>query len=78
MTSTEQGASCTTRRLTLPNACRPLSRRLPITTKAIAESLYEEFEEPLYSPPPMLARMVEARLLGRKTGRGFHTYRENR
>lgn len=44
------------------------------TTKAIAESLYAEFKEPLYSPPPMLARMVEAGLLGRKSGRGFHTY----
>jgi 3-hydroxybutyryl-CoA dehydrogenase len=46
------------------------------TTKAIAESLYEEFKEPLYSPPPMLARMVEAGLLGRKAGRGFHSYGE--
>ena len=41
------------------------------TTMAVAESLYEEFKEPLYAPPPMLARMVEAGLLGRKTGRGF-------
>lgn len=46
------------------------------TTKAIAESLYEEFKEPLYSPPPMLLRMVQAGLLGRKTGRGFYTYGE--
>ncbi len=44
------------------------------TTKAVAESLYEEFKEPLYAPPPLLARMVEAGLLGRKTGRGFYTY----
>jgi 3-hydroxybutyryl-CoA dehydrogenase len=44
------------------------------TTRAIAESLYEEFKEPLYAPPPLLARMVQARLLGRKTGRGFYTY----
>ncbi|BBC30864.1 3-hydroxybutyryl-CoA dehydrogenase [Streptomyces graminofaciens] len=44
------------------------------TTKAVAESLYEEFKEPLYAAPPLLARMVEAGLLGRKTGRGFHTY----
>ncbi|TNM50177.1 3-hydroxybutyryl-CoA dehydrogenase, partial [Nocardioides albidus] len=40
------------------------------TVKAVAESLYEEFKEPLYAAPPLLARMVEARLLGRKTGRG--------
>jgi 3-hydroxybutyryl-CoA dehydrogenase len=44
------------------------------TTKAVAESLYEEFKEPLYSPPPLLSRMVDAGLLGRKTGRGFYTY----
>ncbi|MEU0393966.1 3-hydroxybutyryl-CoA dehydrogenase [Streptomyces sp. NPDC006208] len=45
------------------------------TTQAIAESIYEEFREPLYAPPPLLARMVDAGLLGRKSGRGFHTYR---
>ncbi|MGE9809372.1 3-hydroxybutyryl-CoA dehydrogenase [Janibacter sp. G1551] len=44
------------------------------TTKAVAESLYEEFKEPLYASPPLLARMVDAGLLGRKTGRGFYTY----
>ncbi len=44
------------------------------TTMAVAESLYEEFKEPLYAPPPLLARMVEAGLLGRKTGRGFYSY----
>ena len=44
------------------------------TVKAVAESLYDEFKEPLYASPPLLARMVEAGLLGRKTGRGFHTY----
>ncbi|WP_370938438.1 3-hydroxybutyryl-CoA dehydrogenase [Amycolatopsis sp. cg13] len=44
------------------------------TTKAVAESLYEEFKESLYAPPPLLARMVDAGLLGRKTGRGFYTY----
>ncbi|WP_408897078.1 3-hydroxybutyryl-CoA dehydrogenase [Nocardioides sp. R1-1] len=44
------------------------------TVKAVAESLYEEFKEPLYAAPPLLARMVDAGLLGRKTGRGFYTY----
>ncbi|KOT60598.1 MULTISPECIES: 3-hydroxybutyryl-CoA dehydrogenase [Streptomyces] len=44
------------------------------TVASIAESLYDEFREPLYAPPPLLHRMVEAGLLGRKTGRGFHPY----
>ena len=32
------------------------------TTMAVAESLYDEFREQLYAPPPLLARMVEAGL----------------
>ncbi|MEU5329402.1 3-hydroxybutyryl-CoA dehydrogenase [Streptomyces parvus] len=44
------------------------------TVASIAASLYDEFKEPLYAPPPLLQRMVEAGLLGRKTGRGFHLY----
>lgn len=32
------------------------------------------YKEPLHSPPPLLARMVQAALLGRKSGRGFHEY----
>ncbi len=44
------------------------------TTKAVAESLYAEFKEPLYAPPPLLNRMCQAGLLGRKAGRGFYSY----
>jgi 3-hydroxybutyryl-CoA dehydrogenase len=44
------------------------------TTMAVADSLYQEFKEPLYAPPPLLARMVEAGLFGRKSGRGFYIY----
>jgi 3-hydroxybutyryl-CoA dehydrogenase len=44
------------------------------TVMAVAMSMYEEFKEPLYAPPPMLSRMVDAGLLGRKSGRGFHQY----
>ncbi|WP_328535191.1 3-hydroxybutyryl-CoA dehydrogenase [Streptomyces sp. NBC_00344] len=44
------------------------------TVQAIAESMYDEFRESQYAPPPLLARMVEAGLLGRKSGRGFHTH----
>jgi 3-hydroxybutyryl-CoA dehydrogenase len=44
------------------------------TVQAVAQSLYEEFKEQLYAPPSLLLRMVEAGLLGRKTGRGFYEY----
>mgnify|MGYP002629905261 FL=1 len=44
------------------------------TLKLIADKMYEEFKEPLYGPPPLLLRMVEAGWLGRKSGRGFYTY----
>jgi len=44
------------------------------TVKLIADKLYEEFKEPLYSPPPLLMRMVEAGRLGKKSGQGFYTY----
>jgi 3-hydroxybutyryl-CoA dehydrogenase len=44
------------------------------TTRAIGLSLYEEFREPLYSPPPLLERMVDAGLLGKKSGQGFYPY----
>jgi 3-hydroxybutyryl-CoA dehydrogenase len=44
------------------------------TCAAVAQSMYEEFKEPLFAAPPLLLRMCEAGLLGRKTGQGFHTY----
>jgi 3-hydroxybutyryl-CoA dehydrogenase len=44
------------------------------TVMAVALSMYEEFKEQLYAPPPMLLRMVDAGLLGRKSKRGFHQY----
>ncbi|HVR32815.1 MAG TPA: 3-hydroxybutyryl-CoA dehydrogenase [Acidimicrobiia bacterium] len=45
------------------------------TMKLVADVLFDEFKEPLYAPPPLLTRMVEAGLLGRKTGEGFYDYR---
>ncbi len=45
------------------------------TALAVADSLYEEFKEPQYAAPPLLARMVQAGLLGRKSGEGFFSYR---
>ncbi|MGW6355964.1 3-hydroxybutyryl-CoA dehydrogenase [Streptomyces sp. NPDC055092] len=44
------------------------------TAQAVAESMYEEFKEPLYAAPPLLQRMVAAGHLGRKNGRGFYRY----
>lgn len=44
------------------------------TTVSIAQAMYEEFKEPLYAPSPLLLRMVEGGLLGKKSGRGFYTY----
>ncbi|WP_280361286.1 3-hydroxybutyryl-CoA dehydrogenase [Nocardia wallacei] len=44
------------------------------TVKSIADSMYAEFKEPLYSAPPLLMRMVEAGLLGKKVGAGFYQY----
>ena len=45
------------------------------TTLAVAESLYEEFKEPHLAPPPLLTRMTQAGLLGRKSGQGFYAYK---
>jgi len=44
------------------------------TVAAIADSMYDEYAEPLYAAPPLLRRMTAAGLLGRKTGRGFYDY----
>jgi 3-hydroxybutyryl-CoA dehydrogenase len=44
------------------------------TVLHIADSLYGEFREAAYARPPLLARMVEAGMLGRKSGRGFYSY----
>jgi 3-hydroxybutyryl-CoA dehydrogenase len=38
------------------------------------EVLYESFNDDKYRPCPLLRRMVDAGLLGRKSGRGFYTY----
>jgi 3-hydroxybutyryl-CoA dehydrogenase len=46
------------------------------TLRAVADSLYEEFKEPLYAAPPLLSRMTTAGMLGRKSGRGFYDYQE--
>jgi 3-hydroxybutyryl-CoA dehydrogenase len=44
------------------------------TLQAVAGALYEEFRDPSAVAPALLNRMVEAGLLGRKSGRGFYDY----
>ncbi len=46
---------------------------LDITVSA-ASAIYQDTGDPKFFPPPLLARMVAAGLLGRKTGRGFYDY----
>ncbi|MGH7643725.1 MAG: 3-hydroxyacyl-CoA dehydrogenase family protein [Candidatus Dormibacteria bacterium] len=40
----------------------------------ICRVMYEGLHDKRYSPNPLLERLVEAGQLGRKTGRGFHSY----
>ena len=47
------------------------------TLLAVSESLYDEFRDPASVAPALLNRMVEAGLLGRKSGRGFYDYSSN-
>jgi 3-hydroxybutyryl-CoA dehydrogenase len=44
---------------------------------AIGDSLYEEFKQTGYAPPPLLKRMVASGRIGRKAGRGFYAYRRD-
>jgi 3-hydroxybutyryl-CoA dehydrogenase len=44
------------------------------TLLAVSESLYDEFRDTASVAPALLNRMVEAGLLGRKSGRGFYDY----
>lgn len=44
------------------------------TTMWAAEAIYDEYKDPLYAPPPLLRRMVQSGMYGKKSGRGFYTY----
>jgi len=43
-------------------------------TYEVCNSLFEEFKDPAYAPPPLLKRMLAAGMLGRKSNLGFYTY----
>jgi 3-hydroxybutyryl-CoA dehydrogenase len=47
------------------------------TTYYIANIMFDEFREKRFAPPPLLKRMVQAGLLGRKSGRGFYDYAQD-
>lgn len=44
------------------------------TTFYVANIMFDEFKERRFAPPSLLKRMVQAGLLGRKSGRGFYDY----
>ncbi len=48
------------------------------TTYYIAQAMYQEFGETRFAPPVLLKRMVLAGRLGRKTGRGFYDYTQQK
>jgi 3-hydroxybutyryl-CoA dehydrogenase len=41
-----------------------------------SEAIYEKLREPRMAPPPRLVAMLNAGLLGRKSGRGFYRYEQ--
>jgi 3-hydroxybutyryl-CoA dehydrogenase len=47
------------------------------TVYKIAETMFAEYRDRRYAPPPLLKRMVLAGMLGRKSGKGFYDYASN-
>lgn len=48
------------------------------TQKLLCEAMYGITNEPRAACPPLVKRMIAANRLGKKTGRGFHTYANNK
>jgi 3-hydroxybutyryl-CoA dehydrogenase len=44
------------------------------TTYYIANIMFDEFREKRFAPPPLLKRMVQAGMHGKKSGKGFYDY----
>jgi 3-hydroxybutyryl-CoA dehydrogenase len=44
------------------------------TTLWAAEAIYDEYKDSLYAPPPLLRRMVQSGMYGKKSGKGFYEY----
>merc|ERR1719183_823138 len=48
------------------------------TILSVMEVMHREFGEDKYRPCPLLRKMVDAKYLGRKTGRGFYDYSKSK
>ena len=48
------------------------------TQKLLCEAMYGITNEPRAACPPLVKKMIAANRLGKKSGRGFHTYADNK
>jgi 3-hydroxybutyryl-CoA dehydrogenase len=48
------------------------------TQKLLCEAMHGLTHEPRAACPPLVRRMIAAKRLGKKTGRGFHTYSDSK
>ena len=63
-----------TRNVTFDVTVTPLDEA-HLAGTAKAEVFYRDFNDPRYRPALLLKEMVDAGHLGRKSGRGFYTYK---